>query len=223
MAGKAQFKLMSLRELSLRRHGEVPCLPTGMVEIDRLIDGFPRGSISEIVGETGSGGTSLLMKLFAAATARVEICAYIDTIGTFDPACAAGTGVSLSQLVWVRCDGNVDAALRSADHLLQAGGFGVVALDLGGISLRVLRRIPGSFWYRYRRVIEHTPTILVVLSRDLVARSSASLQLRVRPAKRLWASRNGGSGLFRGLSFELLSVKPLRQDSTVLLATPRLS
>lgn len=223
MAGKAQSQLLSLRELSLRRPVEVPCLPIGIAEVDRLIDGFPRGSISEIVGEAGSGGTSLLMKLFAAATARKEICAYIDAVGTFDPSTAADNGVSLSQLVWVRCEGDVDVALRSADHLLQAGGFGVVAIDLVGISLRVLRRIPGSFWYRYRRVIEHTPTILVILGKDLVTRSCASLQLQVRPTKRLWASRGGGSGLFRGLSFDLVQVKPMRQGSVSLTARPRLS
>ncbi|MEP7270688.1 MAG: hypothetical protein ABI882_04255 [Acidobacteriota bacterium] len=222
MASKAQFKLLSLRELSHQRPVEVPSLPTGMADVDQLIDGFPRGAISEIVGEAGSGGTSLLMKLFAAATARMEICAYIDANGAFDPSSAAATGVTLSQLVWVRCDGNINAALRSADHLLQAGGFGVVALDLAGISLRVLHRIPSSFWYRYRGVIEHTSTILVILGREIVTRNCASLQLRVRPAKRLWVCRGGGSGLFRGLSFELLPVKPMRQGSVMLVATPRL-
>jgi recombination protein RecA len=163
------------------------------------------------------------MKLFASATARMEICAYIDATGTFDPFSAVATGVLLSQLVWVRCEGNVDAALRSADHLLQAGGFGVVALDLGGISIRILRRIPSSFWYRYRRVIEHTPTILVILGREIVTRSCASLQLKLRPEKTLWVARGGGSGLFRGLSFELLRVKPMRQGTVSLIASPRLS
>src|SRR6188768_2207402 len=106
MAGKDQVQLLSLRELSLRQPVEVPCLPLGMSEIDRLIEGFPRGAISEIVGEPGSGGTSLLMRLFAAATARMEICAYLDATGTFDPSSAAATGVLLSQVVWVRCEGN---------------------------------------------------------------------------------------------------------------------
>jgi hypothetical protein len=223
MAGKAHLEMVNLRELSLLQHVEAASLPIGVPEVDQLIHGFPRGAISEIVGETGSGGTSLLTKLFAAATARMEICAYVDSSGAFDPASAAESGVSLSQLVWVRCDCDVDAALRSADHILQAGGFGVVALDFGGVSLRILRRIPSSFWYRYRRVIEHTSTILVVLGRELVARNCASLQLRVRPVKRLWIGRNGGSGLFRGLSFELLPVKPMREGSATLMATPRLS
>ena len=223
MSGSDRLQLLSLRELSLRQPVEVPCLPLGMSEIDRVINGFPRGSISEIVGEPGSGGTTLLMKLFAAATARMEICAYIDATNTFDPSSAAATGVLLSQLVWVRCEGNVDAALRSADHLLQAGGFGVVALDLGGISMRILRRIPGSFWYRFRGAIEHTPTILVILGREIVTRSTASLQLKLHSKKTLWIARNGGSGLFRGLNFELVRVKPMRHGSVCLTATPRLS
>lgn len=223
MSGKEQVQLLTLRELSIRQPVEVPCLPLGVSEVDRLIEGFPRGSISEIVGEPGSGGTSLLMKLIAAATARMEICAYIDATGTFDPSSASVTGVHLSQLVWVRCGGDADAALQSADHLLQAGGFGVVALDLGGVSFRILRRIPSSFWYRYRRVIEHTPTILVILGREIVTRSCASLQVKLRSEKTLWVARSGGSGLFRGLTFDLLRVKPMRQGTVSLNASPRLS
>ena len=46
------------------------------------------------------------------------------------PAPAASAGVELSKLVWVRCGGNAEHALRAADLLIQAGGFGVVALDL---------------------------------------------------------------------------------------------
>ncbi len=223
MAEKAQFQFLSLREIGLRRSVEISFLPTGMAEVDQLIEGFPRGAISEIVGEAGSGRTSLLMKLIAAATARMEICAYVDAIGAFDPASAAASGVSLSQVVWVKCEGNIDAALRSTDHLIQAGGFGVVALDLGSVSSKILRQIPGSFWHRYRLAIEHTSTVLVILGRDLLARGCSSLQLRVRPKKRLWVSLSGGSGLFRGLSFELFPIKPMRQGSVSLVATPRLS
>ena len=51
----ANLKLVSLRELGLRRHVERALLPTGISEVDGLIEGFPRGAISEIVGETGSG------------------------------------------------------------------------------------------------------------------------------------------------------------------------
>ena len=59
-------------------------------------------------------------------------------------------GVELSKLVWVRCGGNAEHALRAADLLIQAGGFGVVALDLAEAAPAALNRIPPTAWFRFR-------------------------------------------------------------------------
>ena len=55
------------------------CLPIGIAPLDALTAGFPRGAISEILGPDSSGRTTLIHSLLAAATARGEICAYVDT------------------------------------------------------------------------------------------------------------------------------------------------
>ena len=76
---------------------------------------FPRGRISEIAGPASSGRTSLLDSLLATATIRSEHCVLIDTRDSFDPPSAAAYGVRLEKLIWIRCRGNAEHALRAAD------------------------------------------------------------------------------------------------------------
>jgi hypothetical protein len=185
------------------------CLPTGLTALDSLIEGFPRGAISEILGPDSSGRTTLIHSLLASATARGEICAYVDTDDSFDPVSAAAAGVALSQLVWIRCGHNAGHALRAADSLLHAGGFGVIALDLCQVPPRVWNRIPISYWYRFRRAIENTPTILAIAEKEPIAKSCAALILDLTRKKTLWTGAPGFS-LLRGVEIEVASRKPVR-------------
>ena len=125
-------------------------LPIGFPALDALTGGFPRGAISEITRPGKLRTHHLVHSLLAASTAKLEICAYIDTDDSFDPVSAAAAGVALSQLVWIRCGHNAGHALKAADYLLHAGGFGVVVLDLCQVTPRVANRIPISYWYRFR-------------------------------------------------------------------------
>src|SRR5580704_8459495 len=111
--------------------------------------GFPRGRISEIYGPRSSGRTGLVHLVLAASTERGECAALIDTSNSFDICSAAAAGVVLEKLLWVRCGGNAEHAMRAADLLLHAGGFGVVALDLIDASPQALTRIPPTAWFRF--------------------------------------------------------------------------
>src|SRR5271156_6658260 len=124
-------------------------LASGLPSLDAIIDGFPRGAISEIIGPESSGRTTLIHSLLAASTSNQEVCAYVDTSDSFDPVSAASAGVSLSQLIWIRCASNASHALKASDLLLNAGGFGAVILDLCQLSPRDANRIPISYWYRF--------------------------------------------------------------------------
>jgi hypothetical protein len=73
----------------------------------------------------------------------------------------------------------LDQALKATDLLLQSGGFGLIAIDLGDISIEQARRIPLTSWFRFRRVVENTPTILLLVARDSYAKTCASLVLRL--------------------------------------------
>ena len=184
-------------------------LPTGMASLDALIDGFPRGAISEIIGPESSGRATLIHSLLATSTSKYEICAYVDTDDSFDPVSAAAAGVALSQLLWVRCGHNAGHALKVADALLHAGGFGVVVLDLCQVTPRVANRIPISYWYRFRRAIENTPTILALVEKDPMVKSCASLMLEMKRKKAVWRGAPGFE-LLRGVELEAVSRKPVR-------------
>ena len=187
-------------------------LPCGLPQLDEVIQGFPRGALSEIIGPDSSGRTTLIHSLLAASTSKLEICAYVDTCDSFDPVSAAAAGVALSQLLWIRCGNNAGHALKAADYLLHAGGFGVVVLDLCQVSARVANRIPISYWYRFRLAIENTPTILALSEKQSLAKSCAALVLEMKRKRTAWTGAPGFE-LLRGVELEAVPRKPVRPMS----------
>lgn len=190
---------------------------TGIPEADAILQGCPRGRITEIVGPPSSGRTSLLYSILAEATHRGEVCALVDTNDTFDPSSAAAAGVELKKLIWIRCSGNPEHAMRAVDLVIQSGGFGVVALDLADVKPNVARRIPISSWYRFRRAIESTPTILVLIERESYAKSCASLLVEMRQAQAAFTGAFPFQ-LLRDVEFGLIPRKPVRSETTVFRA-----
>lgn len=181
----------------------VETVSAGIPEIDALTGGLPRGGLTEICGPACSGRTSLLVSALASRTAHDEVCAVIDGRDAFDPYSAAAAGVELKRLLWVRCR-NIEQALRATDLLLQSGGFGMVALDLGDIPAETVRYVPLNAWFRFRRAVEDTPTIFVVLEQEANAKTCASLVLRMEMRTREWAvtKRNASGSWEVGLSRE---------------------
>jgi hypothetical protein len=85
------------------RLGEDAVAPLDAEALDRgLAGGLPRGQVSEVVGPSSSGRTSVAWAALAAATRRGESVALIDTFDRFDPPTAHACGVDLSRLLWVR-------------------------------------------------------------------------------------------------------------------------
>lgn len=182
-------------------------VPSGVGEIDALTGGLPRGCLTEVCGPVSSGRSSLLLALLAAATQRQEACALVDVSDAFDPLSAAMATVNFENLLWVRCgveqtaaeqrknkahgasrgrehsESNVGQALRVTDLLLQSGGFGLVVIDLGDVPLKMARRIPLTSWFRFQRAIEHTPTVLFVITQAPCTQTCASLLMKVQAKK----------------------------------------
>jgi len=163
---------------SYRDRKLVEMVSAGIPEIDALTGGLPRGGVTEICGSPCSGRTSLLVSALASRTAQAEVCALVDGRDAFDPHAAAAAGVELKRLLWVRCR-NIEQALRSTDLLLQSGGFGMIAVDLSDILPATVRHVPLNAWFRFRRAVEDTPTILMLLEQEPNAKTCASLVLRV--------------------------------------------
>ena len=180
-------------------------LSTGVVAVDAISGGFPRGCLSEICGPTSSGKTSLLLATLAAATRREESCVLIDASDSFDPTSAAAAGLDFSKLLWIRCgrawrssaaktldhrghrgsqsrkdsEQNLEQVLKTTDLILQSGGFGLVVLDLAGIPDQFSRRIPLASWFRFQRVIEPAKTALLVVSESPRTQSCAAVVIKL--------------------------------------------
>jgi hypothetical protein len=161
-------------------------VPTGIGEIDARLNGFPRGAITEIHGTASSGRTSLLLSALALATRQEETCALVDTSDTFDLSSAAKARVDCDRLLWVRCSGSLERAFKATDLLLQSGGFGLVVLNLADVAAKYTRRIITSWWFRFRRALENTPTVLVVVTPVSCTRSCAALVLEVKNEGPAW-------------------------------------
>jgi len=185
------------------RHEKQPAelLPSGVAEVDRFLSGFPRGAISEIHGASSSGRTSLWLSALGQATRQGETCALIDCSDTFDLASAVKAGVDFDRLLWVRCSHNLERAFKAVDLLLHGGGFGFIALILSDVPARTVRRIISSWWFRFRRAIENTPTVLMVITPVSCVRSCAALVLELKKDEVVWpgtmslVSENGNDTL----------------------------
>ncbi len=179
---------------------------TGVAEVDgRLGGGLPRGQLSELTGARSSGRTGLLLAVLAAATGRGELVALIDTFDMFDPHSAAAAGVDLERLLWIRGDACtpafptlasrqggpdrvIERALKALNLVLQAGGFGVVALDLADAPVPSLRHVPHSTWIRLQRVLEGQDTVGLVVGTMPLSRSAGGVSLVLEPKREPQAS-----------------------------------
>jgi hypothetical protein len=189
--------------------------PSGIPVLDAgLVGGFPRGQLSELVGSRSSGLTSLLLRLLAAATARGELTALVDTLDMLDVESASAAGVDLDQLLWIR--GHVvsnpglcrdlnqralEQAIRALTLVLQAGNFGLVVFDVTEAPADALRRLPFTTWLRLQRLIEGSQTACVLVGSQPMARSSAGLTLQLGIRESGVGIRFGDS-LFDGVTVE---------------------
>jgi recA bacterial DNA recombination protein len=192
---------------------------TGIAQLDALTGGLPRGCLTEIYGLPSSGCTSVLLSVIADATHRQEACALMDVSNAFDPHSAAAASVDLQQLLWVRCQAattkarpplrlrdteksqvksdmaRMAQALKVTDLLVQSGGFGLIVIDLSDLAHDRARRIPLASWFRFRRAVENTPTVLLVMGQGPCARTCASLVLRLEKSAAVSRRSSAGSQL----------------------------
>lgn len=184
--------------------------PTGIEQLDiRLGGGLLRGAICEVIGPCSSGRTGLLLAALARCTRAGEIAAYVDATDCLDQRSAEQAGVELERLLWIRCnaEGSLcgpqgawghapsDEAWQAANLVAAAGGFGVVAIDLGGLSERQLGRWQRRAWMRLKHAVEGSSTTLVVLAERHVAGSAAGMVLRLRRERTAWEGLLGGIDL----------------------------
>ncbi|MPY88240.1 MAG: hypothetical protein GEU99_09975 [Luteitalea sp.] len=197
---------------------------TGLAWLDaQLGGGFPRGETSEIAGPRSSGRTGLLHAALAAATGRAEAVAIVDPLDRFDPVSAMSGGVQLEWLLWVRgpalspgelarrarSDAHdllgraLTSAIKASDLILQAGGFGLVVLDLADAPRHAFARMPFTTWLRLQRSLEGRNTVFLIVTREPVTRSAGGVSLRLACAAPRWQGKSDRARLFAGFDMDV--------------------
>jgi hypothetical protein len=144
---------------------EINALPTGIEALDRaLAGGLPRGRLTEITGPLGSGTTSLVRHIIAAANQRV---AYVDAARTLVPRDWAHVNA-----LWVVRPPTPQRGAWSADVLLRSSAFGLVVLD----SAPPLTR---SVTMRLVQLARESDAALLVLGETPALQTGAAVRLRV--------------------------------------------
>jgi hypothetical protein len=180
------------------------------MNVDEIIR---RGTITEIVGRLSSGRTSLLLACLRHCLARGGAAALVDADGAFDPESAEAAGIDVRRVLWVRCAGRRDVALRATDLLVRCPGFAVVALDVGETPPFVSL----SAAFRLKLAVRRSGTALVIVGGRHIAGASASLVLETITRGPEWVGRGRASRRLVGSSTE---VRVQRAQGAALRAGP---
>lgn len=186
------------RAFAQRAPIEMPAMSTGVDVIDAAMGGIPCGGITEIVGPPWcSAGRKSLQTQLMVSTTREQFCALVDATDSFDPRSAQAAGVNLQRLLWIRCGGEgmkaLEQAIKSADLLMQGGGFGLLIVDLAGVHEKLVRKIPLSTWFRFRGVAEKLPAPLVFVTPRPVLGTCSSLTLHLSHGQIRWSQPSSES------------------------------
>jgi hypothetical protein len=174
------------------------------MELGRLLWIRCRQSGHRVIGSSGevkrhsAFGTRHLAKKsqFNTKTSKTPpLCTSPDHPITRWPGSPAGAGFAAAGVGSPDC---LSQALKATDLLLQAGGFGVVVLDLGDIPITAARRIPLTTWFRFRRAVENTSTAFIVIEQHPHAKSCATLVMDLRVQQAGWSEASDQNGTVIG-------------------------
>lgn len=179
-------------------------LPSGIVRLDHLLDGgLPHGYLSEIVGGPSSGRTALMHAVLASATQRGQLAAVIDAVDALDPPSLARAGVDLERVLWVR-PSTARGALRCAELILSAGGFGLVAVDMdpprsaergrrrgdrAPFGNRPASPLPHAVWMRLAQVTRRAGAAVLLSAPQRLTVSGAAVVLQLTQQRAQWSAR----------------------------------
>jgi hypothetical protein len=205
-------------------------LPTGIAALDGLTGGgFPRGQLSQVHGPASSGRTGILVSLIACATSAGALAALVDPLDRFDPASAGAAGTDLDRLLWLRGPRGdreepavkaLTDATAAVATLAGAGLFDVVALDLAGAGALTRRALPATTWLRLARLVEKTPTALLVLADGPIASSRGGASVVLEPTGARWTTPGGPGRRLEALAARVSAGRHGRSSAELKLAAP---
>ena len=210
---------------SLERADAAARAPTRLTALDSVLrGGLPRGELCELVGPRSSGRMTVWMKLAAASTARGEIAALIDTCDRMDVASVASAGVHVERFLWIRgaatgretpdalptSERALDRALKALNLVLQAGGFGLVGIDLADVTPVLLKRLPFTTWMRVQRAVEESDTVCILMASEPLARSAGGITLSLDGCAS-WSGATRRSRRLDGIDIAARVISPRRR------------
>ncbi len=192
------------------------CLSSGILPLDRLLaGGIARGRISEITGPNGGGKTTIAAAFAAQASHHGETVGWIDTDGSFDPRSIEAAGADLSRILWAavspgpsrrssetwnrRARSGYAPALKAAELLLDAGGFGLVVIDFGAMRYPLTQ----SAALRLARAAERSGAAVLVLAQYRMCGTFAALTLTAARSRACFTRiAPGAPALFDGIRID---------------------
>jgi recombination protein RecA len=171
-------------------------------DIAALVDTFDRLDMGSVV----AAGVDLDRLLWIRGQAISKTETALDSRWVPGDSSSGYRGVRAGGLL----EHTIDRALKALNLVLQAGGFGVVALDLADVPGAALTRIPFTTWLRVQRAIEGSETACVLVAPEPLARSAGGLTLSLSAQSR-WTGDAGQSRRLAGVAVHTRVVSPRRR------------
>jgi hypothetical protein len=187
-------------------------------ELVAFVDTFDRLDVASLV----AAGADLSRVLWIRGQAMSRTDAAIDPQGTRQLAESAG-GRRLAGVRSAAVDGvverTIDRALKALNLVLQAGGFGIVVLDLADAPPVAVQRLPFTTWLRVQRAVEGRDTACVLMASAPVSRSAGGVTLSLA-GRTTWDGATDRSRRVSGGDVQVRVVSPRRRvDGDVRVGT----
>jgi hypothetical protein len=164
-------KIVELRQILAERFPQekaAPLLiPTGWSPLDTLLGGgLLKGSITQLLIPSISAGAAIVLhEIIDALYQHSRFIALVDGKNSFEPS------TDYPLLLWIRCR-EASQALKATDLVLRDSNFSFSILDLKQNPDAELRKIPGSIWYRFQRILEENKSALLTITRHSIVSSA---------------------------------------------------
>jgi recombination protein RecA len=171
-----QFGKGSIMRMGDSKIEDVPAIPTGSLALDIAlgVGGVPRGRVTEIYGNEGSGKTTLCLSIIAQAQRMSGVAAFIDAEHALDPRWAARIGVDVENLYISQPDTG-EQGLEIVDLLVRSGAVDVIVIDsvaalapraelegdMGDAHVGLQARLMSQAMRKLRGIINKTKTCLI--------------------------------------------------------------
>jgi len=170
----------SVMELGNRVGKAVPCIPTGIYQVDYGvlgIGGLPRGRITEIYGTEAGGKTTTALTVVANAQRAGGKAAYIDAEHALDPNWMAKLGVDVDKMLVSQTD-HGEQALEITGSLIESMAFDVIVVDsvaalvplselngeIGDSHMGLQARMMGQAMRKFTGIIQKSGAVVIFIN-----------------------------------------------------------